>query len=201
MVCLQGKHRISKKENGAVGSTTKRRWLEEGFTLLEERGAEALTIETLSDRLGVTKGSFYHHFTNYQNFKESLLVFFEEERTLQIIQLAEQAALPRQKWERVIQATLKPSRLEVAIRAWSLQDLVVQDHQRRIDQQRIAYLEEVAYAQNGDRLHATQVARVFYSIYIGSQHIIPPIQGEELAQLYLSVQHVFEGASASASDT
>lgn len=183
-----------------MGSTTKQRWLEEGFTLLEEMGAEALTIETLADRLGMTKGSFYHHFTNYQNFKESLLVFFEEERTLQIIQLAEQAALPRQKWERVIQATLKPSRLEVAIRAWSLQDLVVQDHQRRIDQQRIAYLEEVAYAQSGDRLHATQVARVFYSIYIGSQHIIPPIQGEELAQLYLSVQHVFEGAPVSASD-
>jgi len=37
---------------------TRRRWLEEGLALLEEAGAEALTIESLTSRLGVTKGPF-----------------------------------------------------------------------------------------------------------------------------------------------
>ncbi|GAC1391648.1 MAG: hypothetical protein NVSMB38_12690 [Ktedonobacteraceae bacterium] len=72
----------------------------------------------------------------------------------------------------------------MAIRAWALQDAFVRDHQQRIDQQRLAYLEELVYAQSGDRLHAIQIAKALYSIYVGSQHIIPPIQGMELEQVY-----------------
>ena len=153
---------------------TRRRWLEEGLALLEEAGAEALTIESLTSRLGVTKGSFYHHFANYQDFKERLLEFWEEEGTLRIIQWAEQEASPPEKLARVMQASLHPSRLDVALRAWALQDEQVRVHQQRIDQLRLAYLEELAYAQTADRLAARQLARAFYSLYVGSQHLIPP---------------------------
>ncbi|MBB6732148.1 TetR/AcrR family transcriptional regulator [Cohnella zeiphila] len=62
----------------------KRKWLEEGFSLWGERGAGFLTIDTLTSRLGVTKGSFYHHFQNWQNYKENLLSSYENERTLKI---------------------------------------------------------------------------------------------------------------------
>ncbi len=159
---------------------TRRRWLEEGLALLEEAGAEALTIEALTNRLGVTKGSFYHHFANYQDLKERLLEFWEEEGTLRIIQWAEKQASPPEKLARVMQASLHPPRLDVALRAWALQDEQVRVHQQRIDQLRLAYLEELAYAQTADRLSARQLARAFYSLYVGSQHIIPPIQGEDL---------------------
>ena len=171
---------------------TRRRWLEEGLALLEEAGAEALTIESLTSRLGVTKGSFYHHFANYQDFQERLLEFWEEEGTLRIIQWAEQEASPPEKLARVMQASLHPSRLDVALRAWALQDERVRVHQQRIDQLRLAYLEEVAYAQTADRLSARQLARAFYSIYVGSQHLIPPIQGEDLRALFQLAQRWFE---------
>jgi len=174
---------------------TRRRWLQEGLALLEEAGAEALTIESLTNRLGVTKGSFYHHFANYQDFKERLLEFWEEEGTLRIIQWAEQEASPPEKLARVLQASLQPSRLDVALRAWALQDEQVRVHQQRIDQLRLAYLEEVAYAQTADRLSARQLARVFYSLYVGSQHLIPPIQGEDLRALYQLAQRCFEKES------
>src|SRR5713101_5777615 len=170
-----GKERIP---NMAV--TARRDWLEEGMALLEELGAEALTIETLTNRLNITKGSFYHHFKNYQDFKKHLLAFYEEKRTLQIIQLAERETSPQAKLERVIQVTLQPSQLEVAMRAWALQDVFVRDYQKRIDQRRLAYLEELISARIGDHSHAARMARLFYSIYVGSQHIIPPVQGADL---------------------
>ena len=170
---------------------TKRRWLEEGLTLLEEAGAGALTIESLASRLGVTKGSFYHHFANYQDFKESLLKFWEEEGTLRIIQWAEKETSPLERLIRVMQASLHPPRLDVALRAWALQDEQVRVHQQRIDQQRLAYLEELIFAIRADRPYAQQLARVLYSIYVGSQHILPPIQGEDLNALYQIVQHWF----------
>lgn len=89
-----------------------------------------------------------------------------------------------------MKTTLKPSRLEVAMRAWALQDARVHDYQQRIDQQRLAYLEEVMYEQIGDQRQATTIARLLYSIYVGSQHIIPPIQGTDLAQMYMETQHM-----------
>lgn len=170
---------------------TRRKWLAEGLALLEEAGAEALTIESLTNRLGVTKGSFYHHFANYQDFKERLLEFWEEEGTLRIIQWAEQEASPPDKLARVMQASLHPSRLDVALRAWALQDEQVRVHQQRIDQQRLAYLEALVFATRADRLYAQQMARVIYSIYVGSQHIIPPIVGEDLSALYQLVHQWF----------
>jgi AcrR family transcriptional regulator len=175
--------------------TVSRDWLEEGMAILEDLGAESLTIETLTKRLDITKGSFYHHFKNFKNFKESLLGFYEKERTLQIIQLAEREKTPRAGLERIIRATLQPSHLEVAIRAWALQDIVVQEYQRRIDQQRLAYLEELNYALIGDHVKATRMARLFYSIYVGSQHIVPPIQGAELAYLYQQALPLLDLAS------
>ena len=177
--------------------TTRHDWLEEGMAVLEELGTEALTIETLTNRLGITKGSFYHHFKNYQDFKEQLLIFYEEERTLQIIRLAERETSPRAKLERIMQATLRPSQLEVAMRAWALQDGLVRDHQLRIDQRRLSYLEELIYALIGDHAHATRMARLFYSIYIGSQHILPPFQGADLAHLYQEALPLLNVASNS----
>ncbi len=167
------------------------RWLEAGLDLLQEAGAEALTIESLTIRLGVTKGSFYHHFNHYLNFKQELLSFWEEEGTLRIIQWAEQEASPSEKLERVIRASLHPSRLDVAMRAWALQDDQVRVHQQRIDQQRLAYLEAVVFAIKADPQFAKLFARLLYSIYVGSQHIIPAIEGEELGALFQLVQQWF----------
>src|SRR2546429_9216695 len=99
-----------------MATTTKRKWLEEGLTLLAESGAGALTIEMLTSRLGVTKGSFYHHFQHFQDYKEHLLTFYEEERTLQGIESAEQHGVPLDRLEMMNQATLlKCSHLEMAL--------------------------------------------------------------------------------------
>ena len=174
-----------------MAQLSRRRWLEEGLSLLEEAGAEALTIESLTNRLGVTKGSFYHHFNHYQDFKERLLSFWEEEGTLRIIQWAEQEVKPPEKLARVIRASLHPSRLDVALHAWALQDDQVRVHQLRIDQQRLAYLEAVVFAIRADHMDAKLLARLLYSIYVGSQHIIPSIEGEELGALYQLVQQWF----------
>ncbi len=196
-VLSEKEKRVEQRRERIIAILSRRRWLKEGLVLLEEAGAEALTIESLTNRLGVTKGSFYHHFTNYQDFQERLLEFWEEEGTLRIIQVAEQEASPLDKLARVMQATLQPSRLDVALRAWALQDEKVRVHQQRIDQQRLAYLEALVYATKADRLYARQVARVFYSLYVGSQHIIPPIQGEDLSALYQLAQQWFEKESQS----
>ena len=120
-----------------------------------------------------------------------MLEFWEEEGTLPIIQWAEREASPSEKLARVMQASLHPSRLDVALRPWALREEQVRVHQQRIDQQRLAYLEALVSATRADPLYAQQLAKVSYSIYVGGQHMIPPIQGEDLSVLYQLVQQWF----------
>ena len=61
----------------------------------------------------------------------------------------------------------------------------------QIDQQRLAYFEALVLATRADRLYAKSLARVLYSIYVGCQHIIPPIEGEDLSAVYQFVQQWF----------
>src|SRR5579862_4353495 len=127
---------------------TSRDWLDEGLSILAEEGAAQLTIDALVARLGVTKGSFYHHFASYQTFKEVLLDYFEASRTLRVIAFTEQTQPPAEKITVLLEQTQlgAPSRLEVAVRAWALQDALVHAYQERIDQQRLAYLRQLCAA-------------------------------------------------------
>jgi len=53
-------------------------WLDEALLVMAEEGVNALAVEPLAKRLGVTKGSFYWHFKNRNELIESVLKFWEE---------------------------------------------------------------------------------------------------------------------------
>ena len=47
-------------------------WIELGFTLLAEEGLSGIKVDRLCARMGVTKGSFYWHFTDLPAYMEAL---------------------------------------------------------------------------------------------------------------------------------
>jgi hypothetical protein len=73
---------------------------------------------------------------------------------------------------------------------WALQDRFVQSYQQRIDQRRLAYLADLAFHICHDRERAHRLSQLFYSIFVGSQHILPPVQGDELEALYREVERI-----------
>lgn len=178
---------------GDMERKTQRDWLIAGAKIVAEQGAAALTTELLTTTLGVTKGSFYHHFKHLQDYKENLLAFYEREGTLRIIELAEAETAPAEKLQRVLEATLNnPVPLEAAVRAWALQDATARVYQERIDQQRVDYLRAIYLEMTGDEEWAAALARLIYSVYVGSQQIIPPIEGEALRRLYAELEGVLK---------
>jgi AcrR family transcriptional regulator len=167
-------------------------WLKEALMLLAEAGVQELTIDLLTERLGVTKGSFYHHFGSFGGFKKALLDYFEMEGTLRIIHLTAQEVTPQEKLQSLldISATF-PTGVEVAVRAWALQDAMVRDYQQRIDLRRIDYLRALFFDLTGDEALALKRAQLLYVIYVGSQQVLPPIHGEDLIRHCDELSKVF----------
>ena len=56
-------------------------WLENALTVLSRKGQAGLKIQGLAAALGVSRGSFYWHFTDRDDFIHSLLDYWYEEYT------------------------------------------------------------------------------------------------------------------------
>ena len=171
---------------------TKQDWLEAGLTVLGEGGAAELTIDRVARFLGVTKGSFYHHFENYQDYKEHLLTFWEEESTLGVIAFSEVAVTVPALLERFLANLdgLSPHP-EIAIRAWALQDEGVRACVERIDGLRFAQAQRWFRAVAADEEQAFLMARLFHTILVGSYTVLPPILGEPLKQMIWELMWLF----------
>ncbi|MFF5205670.1 TetR/AcrR family transcriptional regulator [Streptosporangium sp. NPDC000396] len=164
-------------------------WLEEGFKVLSEEGAPALTVERLCGRLGLTKGSFYHHFKGMAGFKTDLLQHFEEKRTVRYLDAADHTAGPPQaRLDHLLELVLAELGdglgLEVAIRAWAAQDAEVRAAQERVDRLRIDYLSSLWREAGGAEADDTPMARLLYLVLVGAGHVVPPVSVEDLRDIY-----------------
>lgn len=176
------------------------RWLDAGLTVLAELGAPSLRIDRLAERLGMTKGSFYHHFDGMAGYRRDLLTHYEEQCTLRYIANVEavDGLDTRAKLERLMTIVLEDSKheeqLEVAIRAWALQDDEVSDAQRRIDAIRIDYLRDLCQELGCTSPQALDMARILYLLLIGAGHIVPPLGSTELRRLWGLTMGMLPGA-------
>lgn len=172
-----------------MARTTRRDWLVDGCRILGIYGADGLTIEALTQRLGVTKGSFYHHFGGMQGYVEALLAFYEAEGTLDVIAATEAGATAREKLRILLGITTRdPLDVEVGFRAWALRDAQVREVQARIDARRRAYLGVLCreLTPQGETM-----ADLLYLVYVGSQQVVPALSPVEMQRLYRSVTALY----------
>ena len=54
-------------------------WIEAGLEMIERDGMSGLRLSVLARRLGVTKGSFYWHFKDRDEFIEAIVTTWEED--------------------------------------------------------------------------------------------------------------------------
>ena len=165
---------------------TKKSWLKEGLDVLAEQGAEKLTIDFLCRRLHVTKGSFYHHFRNRENFIENLLQYWEEANTLAVIQLGESHKDSRDKIREItdIAVASLPSSLEASIRAWALKNEKARYFQERVDNTRLDYCRKLWADLLKNDAEAEVVARLYYSSFVGCQEIMPAMKEAEIHAMF-----------------
>jgi AcrR family transcriptional regulator len=160
-------------------------WVERGLMLLAQEGADALTIDSLCQRFGVTKGSFYHHFKNRQSYLEALLEFWEERYTSRFIAYSLEGKTPLEQLERLQHLVLESfGTAENAIRAWAQYDPLARSFQERVDRRRLEYLVEVQLKLHQTPELARSMAHLQYAALIGSSQIFPPLSSEDLQAMF-----------------
>jgi AcrR family transcriptional regulator len=176
---------------------TRNDWLTEGLKVLREQGPSALTIEGLCHRMGVTKGSFYHHFRNREELSQALLEEWERRLTSELIEGSRQGADFATRSERLTQeglAAFDPA-LELAVRVWAQQEPMARAVQERVDRRRVAYLTELfsLLTRSGDQ--AEDLAVIRYAFSIGAQQVLPALEPERYARLLAVLESWLEQAA------
>lgn len=120
-------------------------WVAAGLRALAEGGEQAIRVDPLAGALGVTKGSFHHHFRGAGDLRAAVLESHEraqrelvEAVTRETDGLDASAAIAHLG---DLVARLPDDALERAVRAWAATDAAAAAAQARIDGARLAALE------------------------------------------------------------
>lgn len=143
-----------------AGTLNRNDYFEAGLDLLAEGGVADQTIANLCERLGITKGSFYHHFSSLADFRQQLLGYWEA------AQEAALAAAPEGSAEWVAPAH-HPA--DAAVRAWSQSDEAAAAAQARVDALRMKAVAKDLRTAGVSADRARALANLGMAIQIGVQ--------------------------------
>lgn len=138
--------------------------------ILATDGPGGLTVAALCERLGVTRGSFYHHFGGTPTFVAGLLHYWEREHSKSEIALVDAINDPAGRLSLIRDNAVRlPHQTESALRSWSRSNDVVQAVLQRVDKRREVIMRETCTAAGHDAERAALLARVVMDMFIGAQ--------------------------------
>jgi AcrR family transcriptional regulator len=155
-------------------SRTKADWIAAAIEALDDGGIEAVRVEPLAVRLGVTKGSFYWHFADRDELLMELLAAWERLGTVAVIAAVESAGGdPVVRLQTLWKLAHGTGRMgaEHAIRDWARRTARVDTVVRRVDERRLEYLRGLfrELGLRGDDVEAR--ALLCYSLLVGDHFI------------------------------
>ena len=164
-----------KRAAGKAGAGTRagrKDWIMAALTLLGRAGIDAVRVEPLADKLGVTKGSFYWHFKDRDALHVAMLDAWRAGATENVIDRVEAESASRDaRLRRLIAIANEASwaaRLETAIRAWARGDVRAAKAVDEIDTRRIDYIVALLRDLGIDSRTARLRAQIVYLMVIGN---------------------------------
>lgn len=171
-------------------------WLEAAFDALAEGGIEAVRVDPLAKRLGVTRGSFYWHFKDRDALHQAMLRQWRERASYQIVNRIERSADdPAERLKRLLDLPHSSPRatrgaaIELAIRLWARRDTQAAKAVRHIDRVRLDYFEKLFAASGIGRKEAQRRAYLFYAALMAAAFIVTDAKTDirvDVARMLLS---------------
>jgi AcrR family transcriptional regulator len=172
---------------------SKESWVRAGQNLLAKKGEEALTIDHLSHVLRVSKGSFYHHFSNIDHYIAELLELWSIENTAEIIRLAKAQTSFDEKIEVLNRLVFsKDVTLEVRIRAWGMREPSIGVIVSEIDYMRTAFLAKLYRQRKVSKVKAMTIAQIEYAAFTGALLTLSHLPAKEFRRIGNTFQKIIK---------
>lgn len=139
---------IIKMNNPAAseGRLSREAWLRKALDALAEADLAIINIEKLAFALGVSRGSFYWHFENRDDFVRALLAYWHEEYTVAVIEsVSEAGGSGQEKFRKLFRGVYENdlAKYDVPIRMWAMRDPKIAELVRATDIFRLNFMKSV----------------------------------------------------------
>jgi AcrR family transcriptional regulator len=167
--------------------TPREKWVEEGLQMLAADGVDAVRVEALAKKLGVTKGGFYGYFPDRSALLEAMLETWERESIDDVLERVEQVdgdALDKARLAG--QLTFSRDRLrpiDLAVRAWARRDQDVAERLRRVDNRRMQLLRDAIGTFCEDAKEVEARSLLAFCAAIGSDFLAADHPGSTRAEV------------------
>ncbi len=169
-------------------------WENGALAMIAEQGVNALAVEALARRLGVTKGSFYWHFPTRDALLKAALLRWEARDERELASRIAPIPQPRARLRELflwVAREVQPHR-EYAALLQAIELPAVAEVMGRVSQRRMDFLHQ-AYCEAGMPVEdATYRARLAYAAYAGflQLNLIPDLPPLSREQFDAYVEHV-----------
>lgn len=162
------------------GRLTRADWLQKALEVLVASGVDAVRITRLAELLGVTRGSFYWHFSDRDGLLAAMLEVWRQQNTASITAAAQRPGGLEQQVLALFQVWLDPGlfdpELDLAVRDWARGDAALQQQITQADQQRLEALTAMFAGHGFTGQQAKIRARNLYYTQMGyfALHVTEP---------------------------
>ncbi|MFF4235970.1 TetR/AcrR family transcriptional regulator [Actinomadura geliboluensis] len=165
----------------------RRDWIEAAYQELARAGERGVTINALAARLGVTKGSFYWHFTDRPELMRALLDRWAHERTDEVLGLSlGSTADPRERLRRIQALGREVAPIDRAMRLWAQHEPAAEEAVRHADRALLGHitacLDDLGFGAEEARLRA----RLMLRSWVGG-YLMPGEDGSDLYERTLEI--------------
>lgn len=181
---------------------TREDWIKAAFDKLTASGIGEVTIDRLADGLGITRGSFYHHFSDRSELLQAVLAYWADHWThtvrTQIENLRLDPATNLLALMRAIRSN-GAADFDAPIRAWALHDPMAREVVQQVDEERLSFIRAQFEALGFAGVDAENRAR----LYLGFEMSAPAMFAgpkPELDEQLLIERHRFLTTATAAPD-
>lgn len=184
---------IKKQKRTDSSKLTRNDWLDAAFNAVVEGGFDHVRVLALAQTLGVTRGSFYWHFTDHADLVAALLARWREQEAAseQLLQAAVTDD-PQADLEQLLDAALahagvdlKNMRFELALRGLGRRDPAVATLLVDVDRTRLRLFESKFQRLTDDPQVAADLAALFYLAIVGSNQALSRPANPPQTKVYL----------------
>jgi AcrR family transcriptional regulator len=174
-------------------------WTDFALKTLAREGFDALKADVLARKLGVSRGSFYWHFTDLDDFHARVIEHWRQTATEAVITDLERYESREERLEVLLRRALgHHNALEMRMRAWADNNAEAAQAVRDMDRKRREYMERLLVDVGiAPTLAATRV-QLLYWTYLGAALSPSRLTDEQLDRIVAELKQIGLGGPPAA---